>query len=66
MAYHIGPASSVAPFYYFFTFWAGISGLLVFGILPDRLALAGIALVVASGIAVVLLDQRQMRPAPVA
>lgn len=65
MAYRIGPATTVAPFYYLFTFWAVISGLLVFGVVPNRLALAGIVLVVASGIAVVLLDQREERPIPV-
>ncbi len=43
-----------------------VSGLLVFGALPNPLAIAGIALVVASGLAVVLLDQRQPRPVPVA
>ena len=59
MAYRIGPASTVAPFFYFFTFWAVISGLVVFGNLPNALALAGIALVVVSGVAVVALDQRQ-------
>jgi drug/metabolite transporter (DMT)-like permease len=58
-AYRVGPATIVAPFYYLFTFWAVISGLLVFGVVPNAWALAGIALVVASGIAVVLLDQRQ-------
>jgi drug/metabolite transporter (DMT)-like permease len=62
MAYRIGPATTVAPFYYLFTFWAVISGLLVFGVVPNRLALAGIVLLVASGIAVVLLDQREERP----
>ena len=66
LAYRIGPASTVAPFYYLFTFWAVISGLVVFGILPNQLTLAGIALVVASGVAVVTLDQRQRRSAPVA
>jgi drug/metabolite transporter (DMT)-like permease len=64
MAYRVGPASIVAPFFYFFTFWAVISGLVVFGQLPNALALAGIVLVVASGIAVVLLDQRERRPTP--
>ena len=64
MAYRIGPASTVAPFYYFFTFWAVISGVIVFEQLPNPLALAGILLVVASGIAVVLVDQRQRRPLP--
>ncbi len=36
-----------------------ISGLIVFAELPNTLALSGIALVVASGLAVVLLDERQ-------
>lgn len=65
-AYRIGPTHMVAPFFYTFTLWAMVSGLLVFGALPNRLALAGIALVVASGLAAVLLDQRRRRPAPVA
>ena len=43
-----------------------ISGVLVFGAVPNPLALAGIALVIASGLAVVLLDQRRPRPSPVA
>ena len=66
LAYRIGPTGAVAPFYYFFTFWAVISGLVVFGQLPNTLALAGIALVVASGLAIVLLDERRRRLAPVA
>ena len=56
----------VAPFYYSFTLWAVISGLVVFGHLPNALALAGILLVVASGLAVVLFDDRRRRPAPAA
>ena len=66
MAYRIGPTSAVAPFFYFFTFWAVVSGLVVFGQLPNGLALGGIVLVVASGLAVVLLDERRRRPEPVA
>lgn len=66
MAYRIGPTGAVAPFYYFFTFWAVISGLVVFGQLPNALALGGIVLVVASGLTVVLLDERRRRLAPVA
>lgn len=64
-AYRSGPTHAVAPFYYTFTLWAVVSGLLVFGHLPNRLALAGIVLVAASGLAVVLLDGRR-RPAPAA
>lgn len=66
MAYRVGPTGVVAPFYYFFTFWAVISGLVVFGQFPNALALAGIALVVASGLTVVLLDNRRRKLAPVA
>ena len=66
MAYRVGPTHVVAPFYYSFTLWAVISGLVVFGHLPNALALGGILLVVASGLAVVLFDDRRRRPAPAA
>ncbi|MGV3490687.1 MAG: DMT family transporter [Devosia sp.] len=66
LAYRIGPTGAVAPFYYFFTFWAVISGLVVFQQLPNALALAGIALVVASGLVIVFLDERRRRLAPLA
>lgn len=64
IAYRIGPTSTVAPFYYFFTLWALLSGLFVFGQFPNWLALAGIALVVGSGLAIVLADGRRLRPVP--
>lgn len=66
MAYRIGPASVVAPFYYSFSVWAVISGLVVFGDVPNRLAASGLALIVLSGLAIVLLDQRRRRLMPVA
>jgi drug/metabolite transporter (DMT)-like permease len=65
-SYRIGPTGMVAPFYYFFTFWALVSGLLVFGNLPNMLAIGGIVLVVASGLAIVLLDRRKYKPMPAA
>lgn len=61
MAYRVGPAGIVAPFYYSFTVWAVISGLLIFGELPNLMAIAGIVLVVASGLVIVLLDERKRR-----
>ncbi|RJT38481.1 DMT family transporter [Mesorhizobium waimense] len=61
MAYRVGPTSAVAPFYYCFTVWAVISGLLVFGQFPNALAVSGILLVVASGLAIVSLDERKRR-----
>ncbi|AMY00732.1 DMT family transporter [Mesorhizobium ciceri] len=66
MAYRVGPTSAVAPFYYCFTVWAVISGLLVFGQFPNTLAVCGILLVVGSGLTIVSLDQRQRRLAVVA
>jgi drug/metabolite transporter (DMT)-like permease len=66
MSYRVGQTAVVAPFYYFFTFWAVISGVVVFGQFPNGLAISGIVLVVVSGVAVVLLGERQRRLAPVA
>jgi drug/metabolite transporter (DMT)-like permease len=66
MSYRVGQTAMVAPFYYFFTFWAVISGVVVFGQFPNLLAISGIVLVVASGVAVVLLGERQRRLAPAA
>ena len=61
MAYRVGQAGVVAPFYYSFTVWAVISGLIVFGELPNMLAICGIALVVVSGLIIVSLDERRRR-----
>ena len=67
MAYRIAPARVVAPFNYSFMIWAGLSGLLVFGDVPNGLALAGMGLILAAGLAVVLLEgrMRQGQTAPV-
>ena len=66
MAYRMAPARVVAPFNYSFMLWAGLSGLLVFGDVPNALALAGMALIMAAGLAVVLLEGRTRtgKPAP--
>lgn len=64
MAYRIGPAPVVAPFYYTFSVWAVISGLLVFGEFPNMLATCGILLIVGSGLTIVMLDQRRRRLVP--
>jgi drug/metabolite transporter (DMT)-like permease len=66
MAYRVGPTAAVAPFYYAFTLWAVISGVLVFGHLPNTLAVGGIMLVISSGLAIVFLDERRKRLAPIA
>jgi drug/metabolite transporter (DMT)-like permease len=61
MAYRIGPTGVVAPFYYTFSVWAVVSGLVVFGQFPNTLAVLGILLVVASGLTIVLLDERKRK-----
>lgn len=66
MAYRVGPTDVVAPFYYCFTVWAVISGLVVFGHLPNVMASLGILLVVGSGLVIVTLDRRRRRPTVIA
>jgi drug/metabolite transporter (DMT)-like permease len=63
-AYRLGPTAIVAPYYYFFTIWALVAGAIVFKTLPNLMAIAGIALVIMSGLAVVVFDRFRMRPAP--
>ena len=61
LAYRQGATSAVAPFFYMFTVWAVISGLVVFGTFPNAVAISGIALILLSGVAIVLLDERRRR-----
>jgi drug/metabolite transporter (DMT)-like permease len=61
LAYRIGRTASVAPFFYSFALWGVVAGLLVWGELPNALALTGIALIAGSGVAIVVLDQRRGR-----
>lgn len=61
LAFRFAKAAAIAPFYYTFTLWAVISGLLVFGDVPNALAIAGMLLILASGLASVTLDQRRIK-----
>jgi drug/metabolite transporter (DMT)-like permease len=61
LAFRRAPAAVVAPFYYSFTVWAVLSGLVVFGDHPSRLALAGMALIIASGLMSIALERRLPR-----
>jgi drug/metabolite transporter (DMT)-like permease len=56
----------VAPFTYSFMLWAGISGMLVFGEVPNGLAIAGMVLILLAGLAVVLLEGRTRQGDPAA
>jgi drug/metabolite transporter (DMT)-like permease len=61
-AHALAPASMLAPFSYAQLVVVLILGWLVFGQLPDGLALAGMLLVVASGLMVIIVNRP--RPAP--
>jgi drug/metabolite transporter (DMT)-like permease len=61
LAYRLGRTSAVAPFFYSLAPWAVLSGLFVFGALPNPLAFIGIVLIAGSGVAIVLLDYLRSR-----
>ncbi|HET9578493.1 MAG TPA: DMT family transporter [Usitatibacter sp.] len=60
-AYLRAPASLVAPFTYLHMIWATIYGWLVFSHLPDGLSALGMAIIVGSGVALVLHERRIVR-----
>ncbi|MCA3555235.1 DMT family transporter [Aestuariivirga sp.] len=66
LAYSRSAARVVAPFSYSVMIWAGLSGILVFGQFPNMLAIAGMTLIMASGLAIILLEGRRGRPVPAA
>lgn len=59
-----GELSAVAPFRYTILIWSLIYGLLVWGEIPNLLALCGIGLVVGSGLYVLYRERRIGAPAP--
>lgn len=61
-AFRMAPLSTVAPFGYSATLWAVISGSLVFGDHPDALTLAGIAVLVVSGVVLARLSAPKAAP----
>jgi drug/metabolite transporter (DMT)-like permease len=59
LAFRSGDMSVVAPFRYFYLFFAVICGILLFAEYPDWVSLAGMALIVAAGL--YLLHRERMR-----
>ena len=57
-AYRDAPASRLAPMNYLQLLWAGLLGWIVFGHVPDRLSLLGMAIVAASGVMVAVKTRR--------
>ena len=62
LAFRHGAAGAVAPFYYTFTLWAVLSGLVVFGDVPNWLSVLGTALILVSGLASIALDREHTLP----
>jgi drug/metabolite transporter (DMT)-like permease len=61
VAYRMAAARTVAPFMYTLTIWAVLSSVILFGDIPNSLAIAGMALVALAGLAIIWLDGRQRR-----
>jgi len=59
LAYRLGRPATIAPFFYSFAVWGLIAGVVVWGGLPNPLALCGIALIVVSGVTIVLANRRR-------
>ncbi len=63
LAFRLGAASAVAPFSYLAAVFAVLYGAFFFHEIPNVWSLAGIALIVSSGIAIILLGERERRRA---
>ncbi len=61
-AYERGSAASLAPFGYTHSVMAVILGLLFFGQFPDAISLAGIVMIVATGVLMAVLRRIEARP----
>lgn len=61
LSYRLGATGVVAPFAYAIAIWAVASQAIVFGSLPNALALSGIGLILACGVGIALLDERKRR-----
>ena len=58
LGYRSAAARVVAPFNYCFMLWAGVSGVVLFGEIPNALAIGGMLLILLAGLAVVMIEGR--------
>lgn len=63
VAFMRGPASLIAPFTYVNMLWATAYGWILFGQLPDKVSAFGMAIIVASGVGLVVHEHRVARAA---
>ncbi len=59
LAYKNASAQAVAPFYYSFMVFAVAMGFVIFGDVPNLLAVVGMAIIMGSGLAIVALERRR-------
>ncbi len=57
-AFRFAPAAVVAPFDYTALLWATLLGWLLWGEIPDIATYVGAAIIIASGIAIVLRERQ--------
>lgn len=62
-AFRLSPAAVVAPFDYTALIWASLFGWLIWGELPDIWTYAGAAVIVTSGIYIIIRETRAKQPA---
>ena len=58
LAYRNASAQAVAPFYYSFMIWAVVAGYLIFGDVPNHYAMAGMALILLSGLGIIYMERK--------
>ena len=63
LAFQRAPASALTPFTYVHLVWATLVGWLVFGNFPDAWTLAGMAVIVGSGVLIAMHERRRARAA---
>jgi len=61
MSFRLATARAVAPFYYTFTLIAALFGAIFFNEWPNVTALAGIAMIIACGLGVLLFEKRDVK-----
>jgi drug/metabolite transporter (DMT)-like permease len=62
LAYRNASAQAVAPFYYAFMIWAVVLGYVLFGDIPNNLAIMGMSLILASGLAIIYVERHPTTP----
>lgn len=63
LAYTLAPARTIAPFMYSLMLWAVLSSVVLFGDIPNTLAISGMALILLAGVLVIAGDARSTQNA---